>query len=180
VRLSPLRAGRPPFTPRKIPVTRFCQKLSRPQSYITAGWIRSIAKSNDLIGYPTRDLPACSIVPQPTTLPRAPPPPLCRYYNQKCPGLSPFITQTCYKHEVLLWPLFTVSSFSNHAAETSFVSITRCDRRNFRALMSPLEGASSTVDNDRGEQSSNLPFLFSGPVGIRDHIFIRSNTIYVF
>jgi hypothetical protein len=35
-------------------------------------WIRSIEKFNDLIGNPTRDLPACSIVPQPTTLPRAP------------------------------------------------------------------------------------------------------------
>jgi hypothetical protein len=28
-------------------------------------------KSNDLIGNQTHDLPACSIVPQPTTLPRA-------------------------------------------------------------------------------------------------------------
>jgi hypothetical protein len=27
---------------------------------------------NDLIGIRTRDLPACNIVPQPTTLPRAP------------------------------------------------------------------------------------------------------------
>jgi hypothetical protein len=34
--------------------------------------IRSIEKYNDLIGIQTRDLPACSIVPQPTTLPRAP------------------------------------------------------------------------------------------------------------
>jgi hypothetical protein len=31
----------------------------------------SIEKSNDLIGNQTRDLPACSMVPQPTTLPRA-------------------------------------------------------------------------------------------------------------
>jgi hypothetical protein len=37
-----------------------------------AGEIRSIEKSNDLIGNRTRDLPACGIVPQPTTLPRAP------------------------------------------------------------------------------------------------------------
>jgi hypothetical protein len=38
-----------------------------------AGRIRSIEKkSNNLIGNRTRDLPACSIVPQPTTLPRAP------------------------------------------------------------------------------------------------------------
>jgi hypothetical protein len=29
-------------------------------------------QSNDLIGNRARDLPACSIVPQPTTLPRAP------------------------------------------------------------------------------------------------------------
>jgi hypothetical protein len=32
----------------------------------------SLEKSNDLIGNGTRDLPACSIVLQPTTLPRAP------------------------------------------------------------------------------------------------------------
>jgi hypothetical protein len=29
-------------------------------------------KFNDLIGNRTRDLPACNIIPQPTTLPRAP------------------------------------------------------------------------------------------------------------
>jgi hypothetical protein len=34
-----------------------------------AGRIRSIEKSNDLIGNRTRDLPAFSIVPQQTTLP---------------------------------------------------------------------------------------------------------------
>jgi hypothetical protein len=39
---------------------------------LEAGRIRSIEKSNDLIGNRTRDLPACSIVPQSITLPRAP------------------------------------------------------------------------------------------------------------
>jgi hypothetical protein len=34
--------------------------------------IRPIEKFNDFIGSGTRDLPACSIVLQPTTLPRAP------------------------------------------------------------------------------------------------------------
>jgi hypothetical protein len=63
---------RPPFTPRKIPDTHFCSRLSRPQGHNTAGRIRSIEKSNDLIGNGNRDLPACSIVPQPTMLPRAP------------------------------------------------------------------------------------------------------------
>jgi hypothetical protein len=37
-----------------------------------AGRIRSIEKSNGLTGNPTRDLPPCSIMPQPTSLPRAP------------------------------------------------------------------------------------------------------------
>jgi hypothetical protein len=36
-----------------------------------AGRIRSIEKSNDLIGNRTRDFPACSILPRPTTLPHA-------------------------------------------------------------------------------------------------------------
>jgi hypothetical protein len=44
--------------------------MSRPQGYSAAGRIRSIEKSNDLIGNWTSDLPACSIVPQLTTLPR--------------------------------------------------------------------------------------------------------------
>jgi hypothetical protein len=36
-----------------------------------AGRIRSIEKSNGLNGNRIRDLPACNIVPQPTTLPSA-------------------------------------------------------------------------------------------------------------
>jgi hypothetical protein len=67
--VSPTR--RPPFTPRKIPGTHFCSRLSRPQGHSAAGRVRSIEKSNDIENR-TRDVPACSIVPQPTTLPRAP------------------------------------------------------------------------------------------------------------
>jgi hypothetical protein len=37
-----------------------------------AGRVRSIEKSNDFIGIQTCDLPACSIVAQPTILPRVP------------------------------------------------------------------------------------------------------------
>jgi hypothetical protein len=33
--------------------------------------LSQLKKSNNLIGIRTRDLPACSIVPQPSTLPRA-------------------------------------------------------------------------------------------------------------
>jgi hypothetical protein len=63
-----------PFTPRKIPATHFYERLS------AARRIRSIEKSNK-IGNRTRDLPACSIVPQPTTLPRVLPP--SRYVKSK-------------------------------------------------------------------------------------------------
>jgi hypothetical protein len=60
-----------PFTPRKIHDTHFCLRLSRPQGHSAAGSIRSIEKIH-LIGTRTRDLMACNIVPQPTTLPLAP------------------------------------------------------------------------------------------------------------
>jgi hypothetical protein len=63
---------RPSFTPRKIPGTHFCLRLSPPQGHSAAGRIWSTEKSNDLIGIRTRDLQACSIMPQRTTLPRAP------------------------------------------------------------------------------------------------------------
>jgi hypothetical protein len=71
VRLSALRVGRH-LPPRKFPGTHFCYSLSRPQGHSAAGRIRSIEESDDLIGNRTRDLPACSIVSQPTTLPHAP------------------------------------------------------------------------------------------------------------
>jgi hypothetical protein len=58
--------------PRKIPGTHFCQRLSRSQDHSSAGMIRSIEKSNDLIGNRTRDLLSCSIVPQPATLSHVP------------------------------------------------------------------------------------------------------------
>jgi hypothetical protein len=71
VRLSALRAGST-FTPRKFPGTHFCSGLSRTQGHSAAGRLRSIKKYNDFIGNRTRGLPACGIVPQPTTLQRAP------------------------------------------------------------------------------------------------------------
>jgi hypothetical protein len=66
------RAGRP-LPPRKIPGTHFCSIPSRPQVRSVAGRIRTIEQSNDFLGNRTHDLPACSIVPQPTTLSRATP-----------------------------------------------------------------------------------------------------------
>jgi hypothetical protein len=71
VRLSALLC-RPPFTLRKIPGNHFCLELSRPQDNSATGRNRLIENSSDLIGNRTRDLPACGIVLQPTTLSRAP------------------------------------------------------------------------------------------------------------
>jgi hypothetical protein len=62
---------RPPCTPRKIPGTHFCYRMSLPQSHSAAGRIRSLGKSID-IGNRIRDLAACNTVPQPTTLLHAP------------------------------------------------------------------------------------------------------------
>jgi hypothetical protein len=57
----------PPFYPsRDIPGSHFCWRLSRSQDHSAAGKIMSIKNSNDTIGNRTRDLPACSAVPQPT------------------------------------------------------------------------------------------------------------------
>jgi hypothetical protein len=50
------------------------------------GRIRSVGKPNELIGNRTRDLPACSIVPQATTLPRTPE---INTYVYKNPGGDP-------------------------------------------------------------------------------------------
>jgi hypothetical protein len=52
--------------------TNFCLRLKRTQGHNEAGNIRSIEKSNDLIGNGTLDLPACNILPQPNMPPRAP------------------------------------------------------------------------------------------------------------
>jgi hypothetical protein len=85
VRLSALRAGRPG--------AYFCQRQSRPQGHSAAGRIRSIEKSIDLIRNRTRDIPACSIVPQPTSLPRAPHEYL--EYNRKTVSYDQFRNYCC-------------------------------------------------------------------------------------
>jgi hypothetical protein len=63
---------RAPFTLKKNLGTHFCYMLSRPQGHSAAGRIRLIEKLNNLVGDRTPDLPVCRIVPQATTIPRAP------------------------------------------------------------------------------------------------------------
>ena len=62
---SALRTGRL-YPPGSIPGTHFCQRVSRSKGHCAAGRIMSMKNSNDTIGNRTRDLPACSAVPQPT------------------------------------------------------------------------------------------------------------------
>jgi hypothetical protein len=75
--VSPTR--RSLFTPRKI----FLFKAESTQGHSAAGRIRSIEKFSYLIGNRTRDLLIRSIVPQPTTLPRASPPPIELYIMKR-------------------------------------------------------------------------------------------------
>jgi hypothetical protein len=71
------RWGCRPYAPtgRHLPPRRFLVlisvKIESNQGHSAAESIRSIEKSNDLIENRTRDLPACSIMRQPTTLQRA-------------------------------------------------------------------------------------------------------------
>jgi hypothetical protein len=56
---------------RKIPNTHKISKNNLNMNYTNTDTHNSIEKSSDFIGNRTHDLPACSIIPQPTTLPRA-------------------------------------------------------------------------------------------------------------
>jgi hypothetical protein len=71
VRLSALRAGR------SLPQGRFLVLISvrdlvDPRAIVRLEGLGKVKNSNYLIGILTGDLPACGVVPQPTTLPRAP------------------------------------------------------------------------------------------------------------
>jgi hypothetical protein len=63
VKLSALRTGRL-YLQEIFLVLISVKKLSRPQGHSPAERIMSMKNSNDTIGNRTRDLPACSAVPQ--------------------------------------------------------------------------------------------------------------------
>jgi hypothetical protein len=71
VRLSALRDGRLCFNTREISGIHSWYTMRSSQGHSVVGRIRSLEKFNDLIGNRTRDLPACSIMLQPTRLSRA-------------------------------------------------------------------------------------------------------------
>jgi hypothetical protein len=60
------------FARRLLFTPPFWKALGRLQDHSAAGGIRTILKAKDLIGNRMRDVAACSVVPQPTTLPHAP------------------------------------------------------------------------------------------------------------
>ena len=60
---------RPPLPPRKYSGTHFCYRLSQYQGHGAAGRIMSMKDSSDTIWNRTRDILACSAVPQPTAPP---------------------------------------------------------------------------------------------------------------
>ena len=69
VRLSTLRTGH--LYPQEIFLVLISVKgWVKPLGHTAAGRIMSTKNSNDTVGNRTRDLPACSAVPQPTALPR--------------------------------------------------------------------------------------------------------------
>jgi hypothetical protein len=71
VRMSALCAGCP-LTPGRFLVLISHRDWVHPRAIVRLEGLCHLKKSNALIGNRTHDLPACSIVPQPITLPRAP------------------------------------------------------------------------------------------------------------
>jgi hypothetical protein len=69
--LSTLRAGHP-LPPGRFLVLISVRGIVDPKAIVRLEELSKLKKSNDLIGNQSHDLPACSIVPQATTLSLAP------------------------------------------------------------------------------------------------------------
>jgi hypothetical protein len=149
VRLLALCTGRP-LLPRKIPGTHFCQRLSRPQGHSEAGRIRSIEKTNDLIRNRTCDLPACSTVPQPITLPCSPIILTILGENYKfgsfslCNFLHPPVTSTLGPNILIAHPLF---HFCN-VTTTTTTTTTTTHNNNSTELRPSWEAASCSATQE--------------------------------
>jgi len=99
IRLSALRTGHL-YASEDISSNYFSQRLSQPESHSAAGRIMSMKNSNNTNGNRTRDLPACSTVPQPTA-----PPAACPQKEPQCHKNSAFsydIIRGKIRH--FMWP----------------------------------------------------------------------------
>jgi hypothetical protein len=138
LRLSDLRAGKEGFW------YLFLLDAESPRGHSEAGRIRSIEKSDDLIGTRTRDLPAYSIVPQPTTsmLPRTP-------RVQTVSVISGL--KMLKKQGVRLWPGFkccVLPNMATHLPVHNFLSIYHCQLLNKRICYKNLHSYKITQKHD--------------------------------
>ena len=62
----------PPLTPSKYLLYSFLVEAKSPQGHSAAKRIKLIKYFYDTVGNRTRDLPACSTIPQPTASPHVP------------------------------------------------------------------------------------------------------------
>ena len=114
VRFSALRTGRL-YPPGNIPGTHFCQRLSRPQDHRGTGRNMSKENYNDTIGNGTRDLSACSAVPQPTAPLRAP---------FKWKPLPKYVACVlCFVISCLLWYYFSLKIKKNSSSVQTRVQL---------------------------------------------------------
>jgi hypothetical protein len=122
VRLSALCTSYP-LPPRKIPGTHFCLRLSRPQGHRAVGRFRSIEKSNDLIEIRSHNLPASSIVPQPTMLPHG-----LNFMNRYA-NINYILTVTVASLATFYWRCFCVLFGFGHPSSVALThQIPKIDR----------------------------------------------------
>jgi hypothetical protein len=84
-------------------------------------------KKVHLIGNLTRDLPACSIVPEPTTLPRAP---ILLYMQEN------YFDTSCIQFQNVLPHKYYVSALFSHSHSTSIIDSRK---------LTKLKGVCSTI-----------------------------------
>jgi len=107
IRLSALCTGCL-YPPGSIPVTHFCWRLGWPQGHGTARRIMSMENSHGIIGNQTRNLLACSAMPQPTV-----PPCTLTYHYKSLYKRKVYHHRICFFYELLV--LFALSVFAVHS-----------------------------------------------------------------
>jgi hypothetical protein len=167
-----------PLPPGRFLVLISVKRLSPPQGHSAVGRIRSTEKSKALSGNWTRDLPACSIVPQPTMLLHSP---TCIYFTyyvcipENCTLIStPHLQSLLLPLASQLWPktaFITMYTDVRMGQITLFYNVVWlpaaeiCPGRNWYLLLfmsTMLNEACSVVHPTlKAKQSATLPKLYS-------------------